>query len=186
MYRFQGKQKTLALGTYPLVSLIDARAEHLKASKLLAEKIDPSAVRRAEKQGSTFEEVARLWLEHWRKGVSDRHAGMVERRMKADIITVFGNRQIATIEAADCVAMARRIDAKGNHETARRALEVMACPVICTSESVSVAPMYRYRGHRRRLPSTQAAWSVWEDSSPDCKGRVPLSKLRRKLTSSLS
>lgn len=48
-YRFAGKQKTLALGVYPDVSLADARTRREDARKLLANGIDPSAVKQAQK-----------------------------------------------------------------------------------------------------------------------------------------
>jgi integrase len=49
---------------------------------------------------------------------------MVERRMRADLLPVLGPRQVARIDAADVVEMAKAIDARGAHETARRSLEV--------------------------------------------------------------
>lgn len=64
-YRFQGKQKTLALGVYPMVSLAKARHRRDEARKLLADGIDPNAAKRARKMAArvaaatTFELVAR-------------------------------------------------------------------------------------------------------------------------------
>jgi hypothetical protein len=52
-YRFNGKQKTLALGTYPDVSLEKARARHQAARRLLAAGVDPSVQRRALRQRPT-------------------------------------------------------------------------------------------------------------------------------------
>src|SRR5262249_34430384 len=61
-YRFDGKQKTLALGIYPVVTLQDARQQRDGAKRLLAKGIDPSAQRRLDKQtaaiGNTFKNVA--------------------------------------------------------------------------------------------------------------------------------
>jgi Arm DNA-binding domain len=62
-YRFAGKQKTLAFGVYPTVSLQDAREKREAAKRVLAKGIDPSAQRRLERQaartpGSTFKDVA--------------------------------------------------------------------------------------------------------------------------------
>ena len=67
-YRFIGKQKTLALGVYPAISLAKARQRRDKARELLADGIDPSQSKRDEKQAKataashTFEIVARRWL----------------------------------------------------------------------------------------------------------------------------
>ena len=57
-YRYAGKEKTLALGVYPDVSLAKARERHLEARRLLADGIDPSAGRKT--ASKTFEEVAVL------------------------------------------------------------------------------------------------------------------------------
>ena len=46
-YRFNGKQKTLALGTYPDVSLAKARARHEVARRQLAARFDPAAQKQA-------------------------------------------------------------------------------------------------------------------------------------------
>ena len=68
-YRFAGKAKTLALGTYPEVSLLKARQRREKARERLADGIDPSAAKKQEKAArlsastNTFERVAREWLE---------------------------------------------------------------------------------------------------------------------------
>ena len=67
-YRFAGKQKTLALGVYPAVSLAKARQRRDKARELLADGIDPSTAKQEDKQAkadaaaNTFEAVARDWL----------------------------------------------------------------------------------------------------------------------------
>src|SRR5207302_8788912 len=66
-YRFAGKEKRLALGTYPDSSIKQARGKRDDARKLLDKGIDPSAARKAEKRtaavkaGNTFEAVAREW-----------------------------------------------------------------------------------------------------------------------------
>ena len=50
-YRFNGKEKLMALGTYPDVSLAQARERKLEARKLLKNNIDPSEAKKAEKRG---------------------------------------------------------------------------------------------------------------------------------------
>src|SRR4249920_3370345 len=60
-YRFAGKQKTLALGVYPTVSLEEARRHRDEAKKLLARSIDPSVQRKTDRQAGkegTFRAVA--------------------------------------------------------------------------------------------------------------------------------
>ena len=66
-YRFQGKQKTLAIGVYPEVSLKDAREAVSEARRLLRDDIDPSAIKQEKKHLSSVSEIelfntqARLW-----------------------------------------------------------------------------------------------------------------------------
>ncbi|TVS19584.1 MAG: DUF4102 domain-containing protein, partial [Gammaproteobacteria bacterium] len=66
-YRFGGKEKRLSLGVYPEISLKDARERRDEARKLLANEVDPSEHRKAEKaakesqDASSFEIVAREW-----------------------------------------------------------------------------------------------------------------------------
>ncbi len=68
-YRFAGKQKTLALGVYPDVSLLNARERREEARKLLTDGIDPGENKKAQKaakQGlaaNSFEVIANEWLE---------------------------------------------------------------------------------------------------------------------------
>ena len=73
-YRFGRKQKTLALGTYPAVSLADARAARDEAKQRLAGGIDPSQARKEERRAAklsaenTFEALAREWHENQKDG----------------------------------------------------------------------------------------------------------------------
>ena len=74
-YRYAGKQKTLSFGVYPDIGLKDARERRDEAKKLLAQGVDPGAVRKAQKSGTleraanSFEVVAREWFE---KGKGDK------------------------------------------------------------------------------------------------------------------
>lgn len=70
-YRFDGKQKLMAIGCYPDVSLEQARKRHQEARKLLADGKDPMTERKAEKEtqdveGSKFEDVFKRWFQKWR------------------------------------------------------------------------------------------------------------------------
>jgi len=84
----------MSYGKYPDVSLAQARERHKEARKLLADRIDPMAHRKAEKAArqesdtNSFQNVAALWLEHWQDGKSSRHVAQVKRRIDADDIRV--------------------------------------------------------------------------------------------------
>ena len=126
-YRFDGKQKTMALGVYPEVSLAHARERRDAARKLLATGADPMARRKADRQikeqadENTFEAVARAWWAHWSSGKSPRHAGYLIRRLEADIFPVIGARPIDSLQAPELVALVKGIASRGAVDLAKRA-----------------------------------------------------------------
>lgn len=128
-YRYGGKEKRLALGTYPQVSLLEARKSRTKARDLLAEGRDPSSARKDEalaKQvaiAHSFESVARSWYAQWRAARTDHHADYVMRRLEADVFTAIGHLPVAEISAPKLIAMAKKIEARGALDIARRALQ---------------------------------------------------------------
>jgi integrase len=128
-YRFNGKEKVMSLGQYPVITLAMARDRHLEARRLLASGTDPMAERKAEKtaqkasEDGSFQKVAALWLAHWRDGQTARHAGYVERRMTADILPALGAQSIAEITAPEIVEMVKAVEERGAREIAKRVLE---------------------------------------------------------------
>src|SRR5207302_5264276 len=118
-YRFDGKEKLMALGKYPAVSLALARERHGEARKLLAAGTDPMAQRKADRTAervaseNSFASVAAQWLEHWQHGKSPQHVDSTRRRLAANILPTLGARPIAEIEAPEVVAMVRLIEARG-------------------------------------------------------------------------
>ena len=97
-YRFNGKQKTLALGVYPDVGLSEARSGCTDARKLLRKSIDPvyekhklEAERKAACENS-FEAIAREWHEVRKGGWSARHAEKILKWMEADLFPDIGKR----------------------------------------------------------------------------------------------
>jgi integrase len=120
-YRFNGKQKTLALGVYPDVSLAKARERHKEARQKLADDIDPSA----EKQSTakTFEIVARAWHAHWKTGRSAGYAHYVLKRLEADIFPELGALPVSGIPTSAFREAVQKIEQRGAGEIARRALQ---------------------------------------------------------------
>ena len=125
-YRFEGKEKLLAFGVYPEVSLRDARDMREDSRRLLRRQVDPGAKRRAERvaPGDSFEAIAREWLERFSPRWAAGHADKLVRRLELYIFPWVGDREIGKIEAPDLLACLRRVEAKGNLETAHRALQV--------------------------------------------------------------
>ena len=131
-YRFNGKQKTLALGIYPAVSLAQARTRRDEARKLLAliPPIDPSQAKREEKLAritaaeKTFEVVARQWLD---KTAADRGAntqGKVTSALENNVFPFLGKMPISTIKPLDVLATVQKMEARGAIDTAHRVKQI--------------------------------------------------------------
>jgi len=125
-YRFGGKEKRLALGTYPHVTLAIARRARDDARLLLKSGTDPVAAKLDGKRAAkvnletTFEPVARAWHEHWKSSKSQRHAEYVLRRLEADVFPEIGKRPIADLTAPMLLAVAKKIEARGAVDIAKR------------------------------------------------------------------
>ena len=124
-YRFDGKEKLLAFGTYPEISLLDARQKRDEARRQLAKNIDPGTVRKAQKQADnqaeeTFEVVAREWfaghLHRWKETHSKRLLSSLER----DVFPWIGTRPINEIKAPELLAVLKRVESRGSLDTAHR------------------------------------------------------------------
>lgn len=125
-YRFLGKQKTLALGAYPDVSLSRAREKHADARKLLADGVDPAALKKATKTqraaraANSFETVARTW---YAKAYADKSESTREKtlsRLEKDVFPQIGPKPVSEIVAADVLAVIQRIERRGAIDIARR------------------------------------------------------------------
>ena len=122
-YRFAGKQKTLALGVYPVVSLEEARRRREEAKKLLARSIDPSVQRKSNKQAGkdggfravAQEVIAKLEREGRAKPTLDKTRWLLDFGLRR-----FGDRPVAEITARDLLALLREIENRGRYETAKR------------------------------------------------------------------
>jgi integrase len=126
-YRFGGKEKRLALGVYPEVSLAEARAQHLEARKILRSGIDPGEKKKVDRlvrldpSQLSFGAVAAELLELHRKKNSaltmERNGRIVEK----DLNPYLGHRAIIEISAPELLAVLRKIEKRGAIETAHRA-----------------------------------------------------------------
>jgi len=126
-YRHLNKQRIYSIGSYPDVSLAQAREMREQVRKLIAQGIDPVEHRRLSGSrigfdpNASFETVAKEWLATWSVGKSARHVGYVERRLLADIYPIIGERSIESITAPDLVGLLKRIERRGAHDIAKRA-----------------------------------------------------------------
>ncbi len=128
-YRFGGKEKRLAFGVYPGVSLKDARELANKARKVLKSGGDPGELRKAEKikavheSINTLEAVARDWLTHQAGRWYAQTAGRIRASLEADIFKTLGARPLASIKPGEIMAAVKKVEARGASDQAGRVLQ---------------------------------------------------------------
>jgi integrase len=131
-YRFAGKEKRLAFGVYPAVTLKDARNRRDEARKILDSGNDPGAMKQAQKaQGkedaaNTFERVALEWITQARGKWSEAHEARTLANLKADVFPALGARSIASITARDVKALVRRVEERGGELASRTMMRIRA------------------------------------------------------------
>ncbi|EKI0836360.1 integrase arm-type DNA-binding domain-containing protein, partial [Salmonella enterica] len=125
-YRVAGKEKLLALGVYPDVTLADARAKRDEAKRGMAGGIDPNEAKREEKLNreaqikNTFEEIAREWHAERQKKWSEGYASDILEAFSKDIFPYIGKRPITEIKPLDLLNTLKRIESRGATEKARK------------------------------------------------------------------
>ena len=125
-YRFAGKEKKLSFGSYPEVSLKEARQRRDDARSLLATGIDPGEAKRAkveaqeESSRNTFGVIAGEYLDHMsrdgRAAVTIGKARWLFSLLEGDL----ASRPVADIKPAELLKTLRKVEAAGHYETARR------------------------------------------------------------------
>ncbi len=139
-YRYQGvdektgepkrREKLLSFGTYPLVTLADAREERDKAKKMLIKGIDPANAKKADKREvvrnslNSFKAIALEWHENQKGGWSENHANNVLHRLERDVFPEIGNMPINSIEPPDLLDALRKIEKRGALDIASRAKQI--------------------------------------------------------------
>lgn len=164
-YRFQGKERLLAIGPYPSYSLKDAREARAKAREFLDKGIDPSQAKQEARwaakvaAANSFESVAREWHGAKAPGWSKKHAAQVLRSLELDIFPEIGHRPINDIEAPDILLALRKIESRGAPEIAARVRQRISAtfrygvatgcctrdPAADLSDALTVAPKRNYK-----------------------------------------
>ena len=117
-YRFEGKQKTLALGVYPAISLSDARKAHQTAREQIASGIDPAELKRTKKisthlaSDDSFEATAIEWFGQRMLDKSDSHKKRTKRILEKDLIPSLGQRAISKITARELLLVLKKIESR--------------------------------------------------------------------------
>ncbi|MEL3925768.1 integrase arm-type DNA-binding domain-containing protein [Aeromonas enteropelogenes] len=128
-YRYGGKEKLLALGVYPDVSLKMARRKRDEARRLLAEGEDPGIARKQSKAATrlaaehSFEVIAREWHQSQLNRWSPDHASRVIESLVVDVFPDFGPVAVADVTAPMILSAVRKIEKRGASETAGRVLQ---------------------------------------------------------------
>ena len=115
-YRHLGKRRTQSLGTYPEVSLVNARKAHIESRSLLAQGTDPSSAKQLAKisakaqANNTFEQVANEWYGAKIQDKSESYRVRTLRILRQDLYPYLGRRSISEISPQELLAVLRRIE----------------------------------------------------------------------------
>jgi integrase len=129
--RFGGKDKTLSLGEYPLVTLKEAREKTFEAKRLLAQNKDPSIAKKdAAAQilksldpRNSVEYIGREWFTKFSKDWVEGHSTKIIRRFECDLFSYLGKLELNSVTPAQLLDVLRRVEARGALETAHRLLQ---------------------------------------------------------------
>jgi integrase len=121
-YRYAGKERGFSLGTYPEVSLADAREAAKAARRKLVKGTDPRVERLTRKlvQATSFQSIGEEWLEHQSKVLAPRTMSKARWMLTELVYPDIGPRPMSEIQATELLAMLRSIERKGHNETAHR------------------------------------------------------------------
>ncbi|MCL1886611.1 MAG: integrase arm-type DNA-binding domain-containing protein, partial [Betaproteobacteria bacterium] len=125
-YRFDSKNKTLAFGKYPDVSLSEARKRRQEARTQIQQGIDPAEDKKAkraarkEATANTFEKIAREWHHNRLNGWTPQTAKEIINRLEKDIFPEIGSLPVSEITHKQLIDTLRKIEGRGAHEIAKR------------------------------------------------------------------
>lgn len=128
-YRFLGKEKLLALGVFPEISIQEAREKRATARKLILAGKDPLEERKLAKleqqaaYENNFENVAREWHKQRYHTWKPEHAARILTRLETDVFPVIGTRPIAAVKPLEVLEAVRGVESRGAHELAHRTMQ---------------------------------------------------------------
>jgi integrase len=168
-YSMNGKKQKLSLGSFPEISLAQARVRAADARAKLAQGISPVDERREKKEASkiinSFEGVCLEWQDTRKATWSEVYAEDTKRLFDRNVFPVLGKRPIADIEPLELLGLLRKIEERGANELAtkvrRRCGEVYSYAIVTGRAKYNPArdlatAMQRYqRGHYRSLDSSE-------------------------------
>lgn len=131
-YRFLNKEKKLCIGSYPVITLAEARDHRENAKKLIINGLDPSTVKqeikheRIQEASNTFEAIAREWHEYKKPEWSKVNAATTLKRLEKDVFPIIGKYPIKIITHKMLLGLAQTVKERGAHELAKRIIQMSA------------------------------------------------------------
>lgn len=125
-YYHEGKERLLAVGVYPEVSLKEARERCQEARRLLRDGIDPVKHKHERKaaqvtqEATTFQHIANEYIEHRSRQWTEKYTNDVKSIMRRDVYPFIGSKQISTIQPAEVLSLLRTVEDRGAIIQARK------------------------------------------------------------------
>jgi len=181
-YRISNKQKTLALGVYPTVSLKEARKTHQNAKDHLGRGVDPGRAKIEQESlpenvrtfGSVLKEWQLLREKVWASATTEKRRQVIER----DILPWLKDLPIGDINPPEILSVIRRVESRGSHYTAREVKSIISRTFcygialgVCKSDparDLSEALVPFTKGHLPAITETKAVGGLLRDID-DCK-----------------
>jgi integrase len=187
-YRYQGKQKTLALGVYPDVTLKAAREAVIDAKRLINNGVDPSEHKKNVAKEVTrsveniFKNMAKEWWDQQKGTWTDDHAGRVWTRLNQNTFKAIGDMPLDEITPNDVINVVRQIEKRDALDVASRVLQDIrrVCRYAVQTGRLQSNPATeltdilkaRKSSHRASLPREELLGFVKALTSYDEKGRL--------------
>ncbi|PHI29758.1 integrase domain-containing protein [Budvicia aquatica] len=160
------KRAKLTFGSYPSITLQDARKLRAEARSLIAKNIDPQDHQREQLQqtqearANTFQVVAGMWWEVKKASVTEDYANDIWRSLEKDVFPMIGNLAIADIKARTLVQAIEPVQARGALETVRRLCQrinevmiyAMNVGLIDAAPSVNISKAFE-KPQKKHMPS---------------------------------
>ena len=128
-YRINGKEKKMALGAYPAISIRDARSKREELKKMIAHGVDPSEAKKAQKEQrkkeevkkeNTFYTISQKWWNNYRDQVSESYHTRLGRALNNYIYPTLKEKPIDEVTRLEIIAILEDLKKRELHETARR------------------------------------------------------------------
>lgn len=153
-YRFEGKQKTLAIGKWPVVTLLDARRRRDAAKRMIADGMDPALVKQEDKEeqrareatgvddSATFKARGDHWFKLNESAWVPSYSIRLRNRLLDDVYPHLGEKPISEITAQDVLRVARLVEDRGAIEMARRIHDMIKniCALAVVEDYITINP----------------------------------------------